>query len=83
VLQPVPVVEAPVSAIEVPVTSSAPRQKGHRRLTETDVRVIRQRLAAGEKGTRLAREYGLGVQTLYDIKERRTWSHVADEEMGD
>lgn len=68
----VPVVEAPASR--------AAQQNGHRRLTEADIRVIRRRLATGEKGAALAREYGIGAQTLSDIKRRVTWSHVIDED---
>jgi hypothetical protein len=47
------------------------------RLTEADVLSIRQRLADGEKGRDLAKEYRVTPATICSIKQRRIWKHVA------
>lgn len=46
------------------------------RVTEDDVRVIRQRVSEGEPITRLMEDYGLDRKTIYNIKTRRTWKWV-------
>lgn len=46
-------------------------------LTESDVRSIRTRHAAGEKQNALAREYGLSKAAINLIVLRRNWRHVA------
>lgn len=47
------------------------------RLTETQVRDIRERRAAGEFGSALAREYGVSDALVYQISTRKAWRHVA------
>ena len=46
------------------------------KLTAAAVTVIRARLAAGEPGYRMAPEYGVRPQAIYDIKRGKTWRHV-------
>jgi len=46
------------------------------RLTEDDVRVIRARLAQGERGRHLAAEFGVAESVVSLIKSGRAWSHV-------
>ncbi len=46
------------------------------KLTEEKVVVIKRRLAAGEIGTALAREFGVGNSRIYDIKNGKAWTHV-------
>jgi hypothetical protein len=45
-------------------------------LNEDTVRVIRAANAAGVSGYRIANGLGVGVRTVYDVIERRTWAHV-------
>ena len=42
-----------------------------------DIPVIRRRLAEGEKGVDLAREYGVVKTCISNIKNRWTWRHIA------
>ena len=46
------------------------------KLTEDDVRAIRQRLAAGERGRHLAAEFGVHESIVSEIKSGRRWRHV-------
>lgn len=46
------------------------------RLTENDVRTIRERHAAGVSGYRLAKDYSVAKNTIYSIVRRTTWTHV-------
>ena len=46
------------------------------KLTEDDVRAIRQRAAAGEMKIILAAEYGLHRMTVSKIVRRVTWTHI-------
>ncbi|MEU1293020.1 HNH endonuclease [Streptomyces sp. NPDC005840] len=50
---------------------------GHAKLTETDVRAIRTRVAAGESQAALAREFRVTAQSVCDIVKRRRWKHVS------
>lgn len=45
-------------------------------LTRPQVVAIRARLASGEKGSALAREYSVSQATISSIKVRRNWGHV-------
>ena len=47
------------------------------RLKAEQVRLIRQRAAAGETYTALAIEYGVARQTVGDVVSRRTWRRLA------
>jgi len=47
------------------------------RLTESSVRDIRRRHAAGETIRRLAREFDLAKKTISLVINRKTWKHVA------
>lgn len=51
-------------------------RNGTARLTESGVQSIRRRYAAGEYGTTIATDMGLGARTIYDILQGRTWSHL-------
>jgi hypothetical protein len=46
------------------------------KLHEDDIRVIRNRLAAGETLTALAKEFGVDKGLVWQIKEGRRWKHV-------
>lgn len=46
------------------------------KITEKDVREIRRLLAEGVPNSVLANKYGLGKQTICDIKMRRSWKEV-------
>lgn len=46
------------------------------KLTETDIPVIRQRLAFGDAQAAIARDYGLDPKTIRCIKTGQTWGHV-------
>jgi hypothetical protein len=45
-------------------------------LTEAQVRAIRTRRAAGEKGRALAAEYGVSGATICNVYRGKTWRHV-------
>ena len=47
------------------------------KLTVGQVRQIRHRLAAGERGRALAREFGVGPMTISRIKTGKRWRSVA------
>lgn len=51
-------------------------KNGTAKLTEEQVREIRKRLAAGERGSDLAREYGVVKSIISAIKLRKLWKHV-------
>jgi hypothetical protein len=55
-----------------------PRGEGHcwSRLTEDDVRSIRIRYERGDSQRSMAKEYGVGETTIYDVVHRRSWIHV-------
>lgn len=46
------------------------------KLTAEDVRTIRKRAALGETGYKMAAEYGICTQTVYDAINRKTWRNV-------
>lgn len=49
---------------------------GSARLTESDVREIRTRCAAGESMVAIAHEKGVARTTVWKVRARRTWKHV-------
>lgn len=49
---------------------------GHAKLTESDVRAIRARAAAGERQADLSREYGVTPQSIWNIVNRWIWKHI-------
>ncbi len=49
---------------------------GHAKLTESDVRAIRARVAAGESQAAMAREFRVTAQSICDIVKLRRWRHV-------
>lgn len=53
------------------VTNGA--RNGRARLTEAQVTEIRQRLARGEYANHIARDYGVGHNTIYRIRSGETW----------
>lgn len=55
---------------------SGNRDGGSTTLTEDDVREIRRRRAAGEKGVDIAREFGVSTVHVSAIYHHRRWSHV-------
>lgn len=50
----------------------------NRKLSDNDVRAIRQRLASGSSRAWLAAEYGLATETVAKIARRDTFRHVRD-----
>jgi hypothetical protein len=46
------------------------------RLTAEKVRAIR---ASGESMEKLAARFGVGLTTIFNVKRRRTWAHVSEE----
>ena len=50
----------------------------NRKLSDDDVRAIRQRLASGSSRAWLAAEYGLSTETVAKIARRDTFRHVRD-----
>lgn len=48
----------------------------HAKLNEGQVVEIRRRLCAGEKGYRLAHEFGVSKQSVSHIRLRRCWTHI-------
>lgn len=49
-------------------------RQGQAKLTDAQVREIRERRARGETGKSLAGEFGVSEQSVCDIVKRRTWS---------
>jgi len=47
-------------------------------LSEDDIREIRKRWDAGERG--FEKEFRVAKRTLYDIGRRKTWKHVEEEQ---
>ncbi|NHN31173.1 GIY-YIG nuclease family protein [Paenibacillus agricola] len=54
------------------VRSSSPRTK----LTDDDIVQILLRFRKGETGTVIAKDYGINHCTAYQIKNRKSWTHV-------
>ena len=46
------------------------------KLTETDIPVIRERLANNEKDSDIAKDYGIKPRAISYIKNGRTWKHI-------
>jgi len=46
------------------------------KLTESDVRKIKSKIPEYESLAQLAREYDVSRQTIYDIRDGRSWSHI-------
>jgi hypothetical protein len=46
------------------------------KLTEAQVREMRERVAAGAKQRHIAREYGISEGSLSSIVNRKTWTHI-------
>lgn len=51
-------------------------RSGNARLTESSVRAIRQRAAAGERQYRLCAEFGISRAHMCSIIKRRYWKHI-------
>jgi hypothetical protein len=49
---------------------------GMSKLTEDQVKLIKRRIASGEKQVNLAKEYGVNKSQITEIKIGRTWAHV-------
>lgn len=50
------------------------------KLTAEQVIDIRKRLAAGEKGSDLAKEFGISDNAIHNIRYRKSWGHLFPEE---
>jgi hypothetical protein len=53
-------------------------ENGRARLTDEDVRTIRQRVAAGELQREVAADYGLVQPHVSRIVRRESWAHVGE-----
>lgn len=66
------------------MSAGGPKRRGSRngasKLTAPDVLSIRRRRAAGERRCDLATEFGVGIYTIRDIVEGRTWGWLDDEQ---
>lgn len=47
-----------------------------KRLTGSDVLIIRNRFDMGDSAKLLAEDYNVSLNTVYDIQKRRTWKHI-------
>jgi Mor family transcriptional regulator len=62
--------------ITLPPPVMAGERHGCAKLRNDDVVAIRQRVAAGERRSSLAQEYGVSLPAIDKIVNRRTWQHV-------
>lgn len=53
-------------------------RKLHQRLSDDQVREIRHRVASGEPYSKIAPDFGIGIMTISQIKNRKTYKHVPD-----
>lgn len=60
--------------------SLADRHRGHRVLTESQVRQIKRRRAAGETLAKIAKKYGVTVSAISHIATGKNWAHVSGDE---
>jgi len=60
----------------VPSPYPAAIKQKHKKLTESNVREIKQRLLNGERAVDISRDYPVSAQAIYGIKQGRTWTHV-------
>jgi hypothetical protein len=51
-------------------------RNSHSKLTSQQVLEIRKRRAAGERPYYLAREFGVGYSTIWNITAGRSWAHL-------
>lgn len=51
-------------------------QKPNARFTEGEVKIIKEKLSRGVKGSDIAKEYGVNKVLIYNIKSGKTWKHV-------
>jgi hypothetical protein len=59
--------------------TSRGRQHHSNKISEADVRAIRQRFKAGEKPTAISRDYPVGRATVSNICHRRIWKWLPDD----
>lgn len=64
-------------------TTPRGEMNGQAKVDEAAVRRIRERVAAGERQSPVAREYGIDPSAVSNIVRRRNWAHVLDEEVCD
>ncbi len=55
-------------------------KNGAAKLTEADVSIIRLRIAAGEKNTHIARDFGVSHDMISRIRLGKSWAHSAGSE---
>lgn len=51
-------------------------RNGRHKLHESDVIAIKIRLASGEGGSAIARDYGISKDAISNIKTGKTWRHL-------
>lgn len=52
------------------------RMRGNRRLTDSALREIADRLRRGDTAPSIAKDFGVEMQSIYAIKQGRRWSHI-------
>jgi len=60
----------------IPSPYPAAIKEKRNKLTESDVKQIKQRLLSGEKPVHISQDYPVSAPTIYDIKWGRTWTHI-------
>lgn len=51
-------------------------EAGNSKLTESEVREIRKRIAAGESTRKVAKDFGISSPAVSKIARRETWAHI-------
>lgn len=64
------------SAVSRPIDSRAGAGNGRAKVTEEEVRAIRQRWSDGETQEQIAQEFGLKQVTVSKIVRRESWRHI-------
>jgi hypothetical protein len=66
------------NALDMHAKGRGPKGETHgmAKLTEDDVRTIRQRLADNHTKMQLSRDYGVDPRLIYSIAKRTLWAHV-------
>lgn len=49
------------------------------KLRAEDVLEIKKRLSLGEPGSRIAKDFGVNKNSIYAIKDGKTWKHLSDD----
>lgn len=58
-------------------TTARGRRNGFAKLTESDIPIIRRKLAGGSSQRNVAKQFGVTQSAIFHINKGRTWRHVA------